>query len=167
MFEKSFKNLSFSLNGKHPKFTVLFHFGAQFTAGKPKILLKTKISSKTTSLRISNSVSSGSQNNHRILVKLNKNNFFGPNLGLNCHLWPHQMVIRNYHTVYNRDIPLHVLYTKFQFLCLSFLTIPRRSAKFFGFSTFSEKHNYFWLYLGFFRVQMGNGPRLKDQEVTA
>ena len=40
-----FKNLS--------KFWILFHFGAQFTAGKPKMLLKTKISAKTTSLGIS------------------------------------------------------------------------------------------------------------------
>ena len=35
VFEKSFKILNFSLNGRHPKFTVLFHFGAQCTAGKP------------------------------------------------------------------------------------------------------------------------------------
>ena len=35
VFEKSFKILNFNLNGRHPKFTVLFHFGAQFAAGKP------------------------------------------------------------------------------------------------------------------------------------
>ena len=39
---------------KNPsQFWILFHFGAQFTAGKPKILLKTKISAKTSSLGIS------------------------------------------------------------------------------------------------------------------
>ena len=47
-FEKYFNILYFSSNGRHPKFTVLFHFGGQFTAGKPKILLKPKISAKTT-----------------------------------------------------------------------------------------------------------------------
>ena len=88
VLEKSFKILNFSLNGRHAKFTVLFHFGVQFTAGKPKILLITKISAKTKSLGIPNSVSSTFQRNHRILVKLNKKtkHFFGPKLGLNCSL---------------------------------------------------------------------------------
>ena len=40
VFEKSFRTLHFWSNGTHPKFTVLVHFGAQCTAGKPKILLK-------------------------------------------------------------------------------------------------------------------------------
>ena len=40
VFEKSFKNFNFSLNGEYPKFTDHFHFGAQCTSGKPKILLK-------------------------------------------------------------------------------------------------------------------------------
>ena len=40
----------------HPKFTILVHFGAQFTAGKPKIMLKTKFSARTTSLGISNNI---------------------------------------------------------------------------------------------------------------
>ena len=76
VFKKSFKNLNFSINGRHPKFTVLFHFVAQFTAGKPKILLKPKISAKTTSLGISNSARPRSQKNDRILVKLNKKETF-------------------------------------------------------------------------------------------
>ena len=50
VFEKSFKILNFGSNGMQQKFTVLVHFGAQFTAGKPKILLKPKISAKTGSL---------------------------------------------------------------------------------------------------------------------
>ena len=70
VFENSYKILNFSLNGRHLKFAVLFHFGTQFTTGNPKILLKTKISAKTTSLRISTNVSPRSQKNHRILVKI-------------------------------------------------------------------------------------------------
>ena len=58
-FEKFFKILHFGSNRTRTKFTVLVPFGAHFTAGKPKILLKTKISAKTTSLGISNSVSPG------------------------------------------------------------------------------------------------------------
>ena len=46
---------------RHPRFTVLVHFGSQFTAVKPKILLKPKISAKTESLAISNAVSLRSQ----------------------------------------------------------------------------------------------------------
>ena len=33
-------------------------------------------------------------------------------------------------------------------------------------SIFNENYNYFFLHLGFFRVQMSNGPRVKNQEVT-
>ena len=63
----------------HPKFTVIVHFGAKFTAKKPKILLKTNISGKTTFLGISKNVSPRSQKNHMILVKLIKNiPFLGP-----------------------------------------------------------------------------------------
>ena len=72
MFEKSFKILNFGSNGMHPKFTVLVHFGAQFTTPKPKNLLKTKIYTKTASLGIPNNVSPRSQRNHRILVELSK-----------------------------------------------------------------------------------------------
>ena len=60
----------------HPKLTVLVYFRTQFTARKPKILLKTKISGKTTSLGISNNVSLRCQKNHRILIKLSKNKRF-------------------------------------------------------------------------------------------
>ena len=87
VFEKSFKILNFSVNRRHPKFTVLFHFGGQCSAGKPKILLKTKIVAKTASLGISNSISPRSKKNHRI-AKLNKKNcFFGGGWGqIGCKL---------------------------------------------------------------------------------
>ena len=55
--EKYFKILNFGSSEMQLKFTVLFHIGAQLTAGKPKILLKTKISAKTASLGIINDVS--------------------------------------------------------------------------------------------------------------
>ena len=65
----------------HPNFTVLAHFRAQFTARKSKILFKTKMSGKTTSLGILNNVSPWSQKTHRIFVKLSKKKFFlGRNL---------------------------------------------------------------------------------------
>ena len=47
-------------------------FGAQFTVGKSKILIKTKISAKRTSLGISNSDSPSSQKDYRVLIKLIK-----------------------------------------------------------------------------------------------
>ena len=52
VFKKSFKILNFGSNGMRPKFTVLVHFGAQFTIRKPKKLLKTKIYAKSASLGI-------------------------------------------------------------------------------------------------------------------
>ena len=73
---KSFKILNFGSNGTHPKFTVLVHFGTQFTIGKPKQFLKTKISAKTSSLWISINVSPRSQKHHRILIKLSKKTFW-------------------------------------------------------------------------------------------
>ena len=76
LLKESFEILNFSINRRHPKFTVLVLFRAQFTTGKPKILLKTKIITKTTSLGISNSVRSRTQKNHRILVILNKKETF-------------------------------------------------------------------------------------------
>ena len=67
VFQKYFKILNFGSNGTHPKFTVLVHVGAQFTARKPKILLKTRISATTTyrtiSLGISNNISLRSEKN--------------------------------------------------------------------------------------------------------
>ena len=50
MFEEYLKSLIFDSNRTYPKFTILVHFGAQFTPGKTKILLKIKISPKTLSL---------------------------------------------------------------------------------------------------------------------
>ena len=118
LFENFFRILNFSLNGRHLKFTVLVHFGAPFTTGKPKILLKNSICAKTPSLGIQNNVSPRSQKNHRILVKLDKKTFYGPKLGLNWPLCPHKKVIRNSHIVHKRNIPLHVLDANFQFLCI-------------------------------------------------
>ena len=81
VFKKSLKILNFGSNEMHPKFTVLVHFRAQFTARKPKILLKSKISGKATSLGILNNVSPRSQKDHRILLKLSKSkHFLGSNL---------------------------------------------------------------------------------------
>ena len=79
VFGKSFKIFNFDSNETHPKFTVLVHFGVQFTTGQPKILLKTKIFAKAISLVISNSVSPRPQKNHRILVKSNKKTLLGSN----------------------------------------------------------------------------------------
>ena len=85
VFGKSFKILSFGSNRTHPKFTVLVHFGVQFTNGrKPKILLNIKIFAKTVSLAISHNLSLRLQKNHRILVKSSKKAFFGLKFGLNC-----------------------------------------------------------------------------------
>ena len=110
--------MHFGSNGMHPKFTVLAHFRTQFTAGKAKILLKTKISAKTTSLRTSN-VSPRFQKSLRILVKLSKKKFFwGSKSGLNCPppMGPRQRVIRNSHMAYNRTIYLYFPDTNFQLL---------------------------------------------------
>ena len=84
VFGKSFKSLSFGSNRTRPKFTVLVHFGVQFTTGKPKILLNIKIFAKTVSLVISNNLSLRLQKNHRILVQSSKKASFGLKFGLNC-----------------------------------------------------------------------------------
>ena len=52
-------------------FEFLVHFGTQFTAGKPKILIKTKISGKKNILGVSNNISPQVPENNRILAKLN------------------------------------------------------------------------------------------------
>ena len=57
-------------NGTYPMFTGLAHFWTQFTFGKPKILPKTKISSKTESLGILNNISDRSQKKRRTFVIL-------------------------------------------------------------------------------------------------
>ena len=92
VFQKSFKIFNFGSNGTHPKFTVLVHFGAQFTARKPKILLKTRTSAKTTyrptPLGISINVSLRSQKNHIILIKVNKKNFLGTQIRSKLHPSP-------------------------------------------------------------------------------
>ena len=81
VFGKSFKILNFGSNGMQLRFTVLVHFGAQFTDRKPKLLLKPKISAKNASLGII----PRSQKNYWILKKLSQKTFFGPKFGLNCH----------------------------------------------------------------------------------
>ena len=108
----------------------MVHFGAQFTAGKPKILQKTKISAKTTSLGISNNVSPRSQKNNRVLAKLNKKNW-GPKLGLHCPIWQCQGVIRNSHIAYNSTYHLYFLDVKFQLLSISVLNFIQQKQLFF------------------------------------
>ena len=117
----------------HPKFTVLVHFGAQFTARKPKILPKTSISEKTASFEISNNISPRSQKHRRIFVKLSKKNVFGPKLGLNCPLDLRQRVITNSHIAYNGTIHLYFLDAKFQLLGISHSRLyPEETTMFFG-----------------------------------
>ena len=147
MFEKSFKILNFGSNGTHPKFTILVHFGAQFTTKKLKILLKTKISAKTTSLVISNNVNPKSHKNHIILVKLSKKTF-GPKFDLNYPLELQQYTIRNSHIVYYRTIHLYFLDAKFQLLgiCCSQLYL--------------EETTFFW-----FRMQLGQSWRVGLQQL--
>ena len=98
------------------KFLVLVHFGAQFTAGKLKILLKTKSSGKPISLGIWKSISPTSQKKSLFLVKLTKNKRFGPKFGINYSLRSCQRVIRNSHIAYNRTIYIYFLDAKFQLL---------------------------------------------------
>ena len=111
VFEKSFKSLNFESIGTHRKFTVLVHFGIQFTPGKPKILLITKFSGKTTSLAIS-------KKSHYACKIKQKQIFFGPNLGINCPLGPRQRIIRNSDIAYDRTIHLYFLHAKFQLLSI-------------------------------------------------
>ena len=61
VFEKSFKILNFDSNGMQLKLTVSVYTGAQFTDGKPKRLVKSKIFVKTASLGIINNVTPRSQ----------------------------------------------------------------------------------------------------------
>ena len=93
-----------------------FVLGPNLLPENQKYCLKPKISGKSTSLGISNNISPRSKRNNIILVKLTKNKFFGPKLGINCSLRPHQRVIRNCHIAYNRTIHLYFLDTKFQLL---------------------------------------------------
>ena len=76
---------NFDQNGMQLTFTVWVHIGAQFTVGKPKILLKTKTSAKTASLGMINNISPRSQKNQKSFVKLSQKNFSRPKLGLNYH----------------------------------------------------------------------------------
>ena len=124
--------MNFDSNGTDTKFTVLVHFGVQFTAGKPKTLLKTKISGKTAFLGISNDVSPRSQKNHKILAKLTKNKNVGYKLGINYRLRPRQRVIRYSDIAYNRTI--HLYFLGCQVLAseyLLFSTLPRTNNIFF------------------------------------
>ena len=54
MTNATFKILIYGSNGTYTKFTVLVDFRTQFTARKPKIFLKIKISAKAASFRIAN-----------------------------------------------------------------------------------------------------------------
>ena len=69
--------LAFLQKGDTQKRTVLVHFWALFTTRKSKVLTKTKIFSKNASSGISNSITSRSHKNNRILIKLIQKNHFG------------------------------------------------------------------------------------------
>ena len=115
------------------QFTVLVHLEVQFTTGKSKILLKTKISAKAVSLVISNNVSPRPQKNHIILVKLSNINIFSTQIAT---MGLHQSVIRSSHIAYNKTIHLYFLDAKFQLLgiCSSWL-YPEETTSFFWFRT--------------------------------
>ena len=109
--------MSFGSYRTHQTFTVLVHFGVQFTAGKPKILLTTKISAKTISLGISNNVSPRPKKNHRILIKLSESNILCTQIGFKMSPWGHTKVShRNSSIAYNRTIHLYFLNVKFEVL---------------------------------------------------
>ena len=76
VYEQCFKIKCLRTNGMFPKLTVLVHFWAQFTPGKPKILPKIKILPETNFLELSNDTSSKSQINRRIFIKIIKENTF-------------------------------------------------------------------------------------------
>ena len=78
--EQYFKIKRLSGNGTYSKLTVLVHFWAQFTPGKPKILAKNKILPETTSLCLLHNTSPRSQITYRILIKLIKKTFFRPKM---------------------------------------------------------------------------------------
>ena len=87
LFENYFRILHFSSNGIYPKSTVLGHFGAQFTPGKPEKLLKPNIFAETVSLELSNNINCRSQKAHIVRVKLIKALFFGPKIHINLPSW--------------------------------------------------------------------------------
>ena len=137
LFEKSFEILNIGSNGIHPKFTVFVHFGAPFTAGKPKILLETEISGKTTFLGIWNNVSLRSQKNHGILIKLSKNIFL---VQMGCKLLSGVAPkdFQKFAHSYNRTIHLYFLDAKFQLLgiCCSWIYLEEATT-FFGSGRFA------------------------------
>ena len=81
MFEVYFKRPHFGSNRMYPKLNLKvklkINFRGQFiypcTPGKPKMLVKTKISPETKFSGLSNNINSKSQKNPRILVKLIQN----------------------------------------------------------------------------------------------
>ena len=125
-----------------------FILGPSLLPENQKYCLKPKISGKPTSLAISNSISPRSHKNPIILVKLIKNKLFGPKLGINCSVRPHQRVIRSFHVGYNKTIHLYFLDTKFQLLrsCCSWLYIEERTM-FFFFKTQLDPFFYFFFIL--------------------
>ena len=70
LYEESLKLISLRGKGTYPKFTVLVHFGAQFTPRKKKILEETLIFPQTTSFGLSDDTSPKSHINHRFLIYL-------------------------------------------------------------------------------------------------
>ena len=108
--ERSFRILYFCSNGIHPTLTVSVHFGVQFTAGKPDILLKPNISAKASSSGISNNICPRSHENHRILVKLSKKNpIFSTKIWSKLTAGIIQRVIQNSHIACNKTIYLQFL----------------------------------------------------------
>ena len=100
-----FQNFEFFLKRDISKVYSFALFWALFNPGKSKILVKTKLSPKNTSSGLSNRISSKSQKNHRILMKLVKEPpVFGPKSGLSCPLALAQRVNTNSHIGYYKTI---------------------------------------------------------------
>ena len=127
-----------------------FILGPNILLENQKYCLRPKNSGKTRSLGISNNISPRYQKYHIILIKLTKNKLFGPNLGINCSLRPHQRVIRNSHIANKRTVHLD---TKFQLLVLDFT--QKKQQCFFFFKTQLDPFFYFLFilfYLSFVAV---------------
>ena len=116
LFQKSVKILNFGSNGTYPKFTILVHFGVQFTARKAKMLLNTRISTKTSYILRNIKLCKfqvPEKSHYSCKVKQNKIFWGGSKLGLNCPMVPLLKVIINSHIANNTTIHLDA---KFQLL---------------------------------------------------
>ena len=141
------------------KFLVLVHFGAQFTAGKLKILLKTKISGKPTFLGISNSISPTSQKKSHISSKINQKQMFWTQIWYKLQSKAMSKGYQNSHIAYNRTIYIYFLDAKFQLLGICCSRLYLEEAFFFG-----TVHNWinfliFLFYFILFIFWCGRGER--------